>query len=78
MYIFSYVQEILAEHQQKEVSVAGVGGGATARHPGSMAGMMPVSQVDIMQMLSKAQQEYDTVSLVYQIMFDPFIIEYVQ
>ena len=26
-------------------------------------GKIPVSQVDIMQMLSKAQQEYDTVSL---------------
>ncbi|XP_045164747.2 mRNA-decapping enzyme 1A-like [Mercenaria mercenaria] len=56
----NYVQDILAEQQKKEAPAAGVVGGATARHPGSMAGMMPASQVDIMQMLSKAQQEYDT------------------
>lgn len=58
----SYVQEILTEQQKKETPSAGVVGGATAGHAGSMASMAPASQVDIMQMLSKAQQEYDTVS----------------
>ncbi|XP_060595922.1 mRNA-decapping enzyme 1B-like isoform X2 [Ruditapes philippinarum] len=57
----NYVQDIIADQQKKEAPAVGGVGGATAGHVvGSMAGMMPVSQVDIMQMLSKAQKEYDT------------------
>ena len=62
---FSYVQKVIDETEQKSPGSAPVGGavGGTVavRNPVTMAGTLPQSQVDILQMLSKAQKEYDTV-----------------
>lgn len=61
---FSYVQVLIQEQgQEKSPPSAPVGGAAAAvKNFAKMAGPVLPSQVDIMQMLSKAQQEYDTVS----------------
>ena len=58
---FRYLQDILEEHEAKPKGARpGSGNGIT--HGNGVKAKIPVSQVDIMQMLSKAQQEYDTVS----------------
>ena len=65
---FRYLQDILEEHGSKPQGARpGSGGNGIAHGNGvGIKGKIPVSGmgVDIMQMLSKAQQEYDTVSFI--------------
>ncbi|KAL4226361.1 mRNA-decapping enzyme 1B [Mactra antiquata] len=60
----NFVQEVLNEEQAKKQqtpTASSMVGGATVQHTGTVGGTVSVaSGVDIMQMLSKAQQEYDT------------------
>ena len=63
VWYFSYLQAILEEHGAKSQPQRPGSGGDVAQSNGKGVKIkLPVSQVDIMQMLSKAQQEYDTVS----------------
>lgn len=60
-----YLQELLVEYGAKSQGQRpGSGSEVTQGNGMGVKGKIPVSQVDIMQMLSKAQQEYDTVSYV--------------
>lgn len=77
LFNFSYVEK-LRQGDQRKVSPKPVkeGGAVGPVNSGEMAGMMPASQVDIMQMLSKAQKEYDTVSLIGILMFSSYFSQY--
>lgn len=57
-----YLQDILEEHGAKPQGARPGSGGNGITHGNGVGikGKIPVSGVDIMQMLSKAQQEYDT------------------
>ena len=59
---FRYLQAILEEHGAKpQGQRPGSGSDVSQGNGKGVKVKLPVSQVDIMQMLSKAQQEYDTV-----------------